>query len=106
MPILKPKVPLFLKKILPLFKNYFFATGFFLFFWMIFFDGNDFISQYKLTKKLNGIESEKAYYTKQIEIVKKEREEIFGSSALVEKYARERYLMKKPNEDIYIIKQK
>lgn len=102
----RPKLPPLVKKLLPLFKNYFFATGFFLLLWMIFFDGNDFISQYRLTKKLNTIKSEKQYYIDQIENVKKEREEIFGTPTLVEKYARERYLMKKPNEDIYIIKSK
>lgn len=71
---------------------------------MLFFDGNDFISQYRLTAKKNNLEEEKEYYLRQIEKVKKEREEIFGSDELIEKYARERYLMKKPNEDIYIIK--
>jgi cell division protein FtsB len=101
---MKFKLPKALKIVIPLFRNYYFSTAFFLLIWMLFFDGNDFISQYRLTAKKNNLEEEKEYYLRQIEKVKKEREEIFGSDELIEKYARERYLMKKPNEDIYIIK--
>lgn len=93
-----------LKKTIPLFGNFFFATGFFLFVWMIFIDPNDFISQFKLTQKLHILENEKQYYIEKIEEVKQEKNQIFGSPAQVEKFAREHYLMKKPTEDIYIIK--
>ncbi len=92
------------KRIIPLFGNFFFATGFFLFLWMVFIDPNDFISQFKLTRKLHTLENEKLYYIKKIEEVKVEKNQIFGSPAQVEKFAREHYLMKKPTEDIYIIK--
>lgn len=94
-----------IKKIIPLFGNFYFTTGVLLFFWMIFIDPNDFISQFRLTSKRNDLESEKIFYLQKIEEVKIERSEIFGSPLLLEKFARERYLMKKPNEDIYIFKQ-
>lgn len=94
-----------LRKIIPLFGNFYFSTGVILFLWMIFIDPNDFISQFRLTSKRNDLENEKFFYIEKIEEVKIERNEIFGSSAQVEKFARERYLMKKPNEDIYIYKQ-
>lgn len=94
-----------IKKIIPLFRNFYFSSGFFLLLWMLFFDANDFISQFRLTSKRKELEKEKAFYLQKIVEVKKERDEIFGSRQLIEKFARERYLMKKPTEDIYIIKQ-
>jgi len=48
---------------------------------------------------------EKAFYLVKIEDVKQEKQEVFGSHDLLEKFARERYLMKKPTEDIYILKE-
>lgn len=72
---------------------------------MIFFDANDFISQYRLTGKLSDMLKEKAFYLVKIEDVKQEKQEVFGSHDLLEKFARERYLMKKPTEDIYILKE-
>ncbi len=97
------KVKLIIRRIIPFFRNFYFSTGFFLLVWMIFFDANDFISQYRLTQKSSDLQKEKAFYILKIEEVKKEKEEIFGSRDLFEKFARERYLMKKPTEDIYII---
>ena len=38
-----------------------------------------------------------------VEIVKKEREELMSNQELLEKFAREKYFMKKPTEDIYVI---
>jgi cell division protein DivIC len=91
------------RQIIPLFRNFFSATGILLLVWMFFFDANDFISQYKLTKKYEDLQRERQYYINKIEEVKLEQSEVFGSQFLVEKFAREKYLMKKPTEDIYII---
>lgn len=97
------KVKEVIQKIVPFFKNFYFTTGFFMFVWVSIFDANDFFSQYRLTRKKNEIESEKKYFLEKIEQVKIEKEELFGNLTLVEKFARERYLMKKPTEDIYLL---
>jgi len=70
---------------------------------MMFFDSNDIYSQYTLKKKLNALKQEKMYYQEKIVEVKKDREELLSDEALLEKFAREKYLMKKPSEDIYVI---
>ena len=49
------------------------------------------------------LEDERAYYLEKIAEVKEEREELFSNPDLLEKFAREQYLMKKPTEDLYII---
>ncbi len=73
--------------------------------WMLFFDSADLITQYKLTRRIKKLHEEQIYYLKQIEIVTKERQELMSSEELLEKFAREKYLMKRPTEDVYIIEE-
>lgn len=56
--------------------------------------------------KLRSLEDEKEYYQEKIKEVEKDREELMGNKELLEKYAREKYLMKKESEDIFIIEAK
>lgn len=93
----------FFKK-LPRFTKsfYFIATVIFLL-WMLFLDSNDFIAQYKSTKKLQELEEEKAFYEQKIGEVEQDRKEVMGNDELLEKFAREKYLMKKKSEDVYVI---
>lgn len=84
-------------------KNFYFLFGLFFIFWMSFIDSNDFYTQYKLREKLMDLESEKQYYVERIREVEKDREELLSNQELLEKFAREKYLMKKDSEDLYII---
>ena len=59
-----------------------------------------------MTKKLNDLEDEKEHFTQKIAEVQKDREELLSNSALLEKYAREKYQMKRPTEDLFIIMKK
>ncbi len=90
-------------KLPPFTKNFFFIATVFILFWMLFIDSNDLISQYQLRRKLSNLEKEKDYYIEKIEEVKKDREQLFSDMDKLEKYAREKYLMKKENEDVYVI---
>lgn len=69
----------------------------------MFLDSNDFISRYKLTAKLRSLQNEKEYYIEKISEVEKDRAELMGTRELLEKFAREKYLMKKNTEDIFIV---
>jgi cell division protein DivIC len=89
---------------LPLFtRNFYFLTASAFGLWMLFFDANDFITQAQLTLKLREMEREKKHYTQAVETVRKEKEEVFGDDKAVEKFAREKYLMKKTGEEIFVI---
>jgi cell division protein FtsB len=55
---------------------------------------------------LNALENEKEYYEEKIKEVEKDHNELFGDRASLEKFAREKYLMKKETEDIYIVVEK
>ncbi len=71
--------------------------------WMLFFDSEDLITQYRLRSKLRRLEAEKAYYTGQIEKIRQDKEELANNEDLLEKFAREKYFMKKATEDLYVV---
>ena len=72
--------------------------------WMIFFDSQDIITtHFKLRKELNQLHESRSYYLGQIEETKKELEQLKSDAETLEKYAREKYRMKKDNEDLFVI---
>ncbi|CAN5407571.1 septum formation initiator family protein [soil metagenome] len=95
-----------LKRIPPALRNFYFVTGISFLVWMIFLDSNDLINRFRLTNKLHTLESEKEYYQEKIQEVEKDRQQLMGTTELLEKFAREKYLMKKQTEDIFIIEEK
>lgn len=96
--IRKGKIPAFLK------NKYLIAIAAFLI-WMFYFDRNDVVSQFQLRMKLSDLRDKKDYYQEQIAAVKKEKEELLTNQSLLEKFAREQYMMKKDNEDLFVIVQ-
>lgn len=71
--------------------------------WMLFFDRNDITSQYKYQSQLKNLKNEKEFYIKETAIVKKDLQELTSNLTRLQKFAREKYLMKKDNEDIFLI---
>ncbi len=88
------------------FRSFYFIVSLSFVVWMLFFDPNDFISQYKMRDIFKETESEKAYYKEKIIEVDKEREALLNDNKKIEQFARENYLMKKPTEDVYVIVEK
>ena len=70
---------------------------------MIFFDANNIFYQFKLSQKLNKLEEEKGYYNNEINKVDDLKQELFSTDEKKEKFAREKYYMKKDNEDVFIV---
>ena len=83
-------------------NKYFLATVAFIV-WMMFFDRNDLMQQYEYRTQLNSLKSDKEFYTKEIAQIKKDLTELTTNREKLQKFAREKYLMKKDNEDVYII---
>lgn len=71
--------------------------------WLIFFDQFDFRSQIKLRSKINYLEEQKSNYQREIEKLSSERALMDSDPTELERIAREHFLMKKSNEDVYII---
>ena len=92
-----------IKKVPRIFRNFYFVAFAVFFAWMLLLDSNNLVARYQLGAKLDALEDEKEYYEEKIREVKKDRSELFGDRESIEKFAREKYLMKKESEDIYII---
>jgi cell division protein FtsB len=83
-------------------NKYFLITAAFVF-WMLFFDRNDLMSQYEYRTQLNKLQAEREFYTKESEKAINDLHELSTNRYMLEKFAREKYLMKKENEDVFVI---
>jgi cell division protein FtsB len=73
--------------------------------WILFFDSRDFItSHFREKEELRKLEASKKYYEQQIATTRDELEQLKSNPALLERYAREKYRMKKDNEDLFLIR--
>lgn len=84
-------------------KNFYFVFTLFFVIWMVFIDSNDIHTQYKLKSKLKELERQKEFYLERKEKIQADREELMSNNELLEKFARERYLMKRKTEDLYVV---
>ena len=62
--------------------------------------------RYTYDEKIRSLEKEIKHYQKEIEINSKKLNDLHTDKEGLERFAREEYFMKKPNEDVYIIKNK
>jgi len=91
------------KKILPFAKNKFIFTLLIFIVWLLFFDRNNLIDRVKELNHLRQLEKDKKYYIERIDKDSKRLEQLITNNKNLEKFAREQYLMKKDNEDIFVI---
>ena len=86
-------------------KNKFVIAGSFFLVWMLFFDVKDVVSQFNRRNELKDLQKSKEYYNQQIAQEQQALRDLKSDPSAIEKYAREKYLMKRDNEDIFIIQQ-
>ncbi len=91
------------RRMLRYLRNFYVATGLGLLGWMTFFDANDLPTQIQNRWKLYELDEEARFYQEKIKAVQDERREVLGNDQLREKFAREKYLMKKEGEDVFVI---
>lgn len=84
------------------FKNVFFVIFIVFAIWMLFFDANSWFIHNELNNDIEALQNEREYYKREIEKDKKEIKKL-NSDEGIEKYGREKYHMKKKNEEIYLI---
>ena len=71
--------------------------------WMVFFDHNNYVTQQELKQELQTLTTQKSYYQHEIEQINHDKEELFHDTTLLEKFAREKYFMKRANEEVFVI---
>lgn len=92
-----------MRKILPILKNKYFLTGVFFVVWIFFFDSNRLLSTFRYKKELYNVEKERDYYLNEITTNKSLLQLYKTNKKALAKFAREKYMMKKDNEDIFLI---
>jgi len=93
----------FTDKIPPILRNKFVLTILIFIVWILLLDSNNLIDRYKDMRELHKLKIDKEYYIKRIEEDKQKLHELKTDNHNLEKFAREQYHMKKPDEDLYII---
>lgn len=74
--------------------------------WMTFFDQNNFIRQYNRIHELNSAKGKMSYYIEETQLANEQLVKLKSDMQALEKFAREEYYMKKPNEDVFVILEK
>lgn len=92
-----------LERMPPWMKNKYILTILVFLVWIILLDPNNLISRVRELRTRNRLEQEKEYYMARIEEDRRKLNELRTSNENLEKYAREQYRMKRPDEDLFII---
>jgi len=91
------------KQIAKWLRNKFVIAGAVLAIWICFLDENNLLERFQHLRELKQLKTDKVYYQKKIEEDKKRLNELKTDDENLEKFAREQYLMKKDNEDVFVI---
>ena len=83
-------------------KSPFILIGLLFVLWMLFFDSNSYLNHNRLSNDINQLQKDKQHYKEEIKKDSIALEELSSTEGL-EKYAREKYHMKKENEEIFLI---
>jgi len=92
-----------LKKILKVLINKYVLITLAFILWIVFFDSNNFFTRSRLRDKLEVLQQEKRFYLDEIQKDSALTMKLLNDSAELERFAREKYLMKKDNEDLFLV---
>ncbi len=95
-----------LRKIVSFFRNKFLLTIAIFVVWISLFDSNNLLDRIKDIRNLNQLKSDREYYLEKTVQDSLRLKELKTDNANLEKFAREQYLMKRDNEDIFVVVKK
>jgi len=97
------KLEIEMKNIISIIKNKYLLTFIGLSIWVIFFDKNDLKTELELRREVMLLEEERNYFAREIHSITSDIKELYTNPKTLEKFAREKYLMKRDNEEIFVI---
>jgi cell division protein DivIC len=92
------------KPVISYFKNKYIITILAFLVWMTFFDPKDIGLIFSRTSKLKELKTSEKHLKTQILETRKELSLLKTDASSIEKYAREKFYMKKDNEELFIVK--
>lgn len=93
----------FFRKIWPWLRNKYVLTIAVFAIWMFFFDQNNMVDRIGMGLEIRQLEDDREYYQEQIRKDSARLNELTTNKENLEKYAREQFLMKKSNEDVFVV---
>ena len=90
-------------KAYPIIRNKYVFTGAAFVLWLSFFDENSMIDQIRGTHKVSQLEESMDFYVNEIRKSQEDLNVLATNQERLERFAREKYLMKKENEDIFVL---
>tara|TARA_B100000575_G_scaffold255110_1_gene224702 strand:- start:291 stop:605 length:315 start_codon:yes stop_codon:yes gene_type:complete len=84
-------------------KNKYVLVGSIVFLWVAFFDSHNLVKQSKLKEEIEGLKEKRNFYETEIKKDSIALHELTTNPKTQEKFAREKYFMKKDNEDVIVI---
>ena len=97
-------IKLLLKFIPKPLKNIYLLSTIFFIFWILLIDDYNLLKQRKIQKKIDELTEQKKFYISEIKKDSIELINLKTKKNKQEKFAREKFLMKKENEDLFIIR--
>ena len=97
------RVKEFFLKIWPWLKNKYVLTISVFAIWMLFFDQNNVMDRVRMSSEIRQLEDDREFYLEQIKKDSARLHELTTDKENLEKYAREQFLMKKKDEDVFVI---
>jgi cell division protein FtsB len=91
---------------IPLLRNRYIITFLAFIIWVGFFDQNNLVERNELSGRIKDLEKQKIHYQNEIVNNTRRIKELQSNPDNLEKFAREQYLMKKPDEDIFVVIEK
>ena len=95
-----------IKKLPKSLRNKYFIFFAFFILWVVFIDDYNLINQSKIKNTVDDLKIQKEFYISEIKSDSTELYKLQNDPAEQERFAREKFLMKKENEDIFIIREK
>lgn len=86
----------------PHLRNKFIFTGLLFIIWVGFIDDNNIIAQVEARMKLAEVNREREFYLRETQQSAEDLKLLQNDRELLERFARERYLMKRENEEIFV----
>lgn len=91
--------------LLQIITNKYFILSLVMVMWIVFFDANSYRNRQKIKQLTSKLEEEKVYYQESIEHIKTQKSELLNNPETLERFAREKYLMKKEDEVLFILQE-
>lgn len=92
-----------LGKLLRLLRNYYVLLGGIALVWILFFDRYNFLDRLQTQLRIKQLREDVVFFRAERDRIEETRNMMESDITEIERFARERYMMKRPNEDLFLI---